>query len=186
MKINEIFYSIQGEGFWHGTPMVFIRFSGCNLACSFCDTTHQSYKSFSNDEILTEIRKYPSAHVCLTGGEPSLQINQEFIDLLKASGLIIHIETNGTKELPQNIDWITVSPKTESIAIKKAEEIKVIFQGQNVEKWKNFDAVKHYLQPETTGDKRINRLNIRKVIKYIKDNPTWKLSIQTQKMLNIR
>ena len=73
-KINEIFYSLQGEGYHTGMPAVFIRFSGCNLKCSFCDTRHEEGVLMSDDEIIAEVRKYPAVTVILTGGEPSLWI----------------------------------------------------------------------------------------------------------------
>lgn len=81
-KINEIFYSLQGEGFHTGTPAVFVRFSGCNLKCSFCDTRHEEGILMSDEDILQAISAFPSNVVILTGGEPSLWIDQTFIDLL--------------------------------------------------------------------------------------------------------
>ena len=110
-KINEIFYSLQGEGFHTGTPAVFVRFSGCNLKCSFCDTRHEEGILMSDEEILRAISAFPSNVVILTGGEPSLWIDQAFIDLLHRAGKYICIETNGTKPLPKGIDWVTCSPK---------------------------------------------------------------------------
>ena len=110
-KINEIFYSLQGEGFHTGTPAVFIRFSGCNLKCPFCDTHHEEGTLMSDEEILAEVRKYPARTVILTGGEPSLWIDEELINLLHQAGKFICIETNGTHPLPDGIDWITCSPK---------------------------------------------------------------------------
>ena len=120
-KINEIFYSLQGEGFWSGTPIIFIRFSGCNLRCDFCDTEHYSHTEMSDAEIIDRIKTFPARRVCLTGGEPSLQIDRFFIDLLHSHGYIIHIETNGTHAIPDGIDWITVSPKTSRIALDRAD-----------------------------------------------------------------
>lgn len=73
-KVNEIFFSIQGEGYFTGTPAVFVRFSGCNLRCPFCDTEHKEGKMLSDDEIIAEIRRYPALHVVLTGGEPCMQV----------------------------------------------------------------------------------------------------------------
>ena len=85
-KINEIFYSLQGEGFHTGTPAVFVRFSGCNLKCSFCDTQHEEGVWMSDEEILAEVGKYPAMTVILTGGEPSLWIDREFVDCLHRMG----------------------------------------------------------------------------------------------------
>ena len=79
-RINEIFYSLQGEGFHSGTPAVFVRFSGCNLRCVFCDTRHQEGTMMSLQEIVDEVNKYPMAPlIVLTGGEPSLFINEAFV-----------------------------------------------------------------------------------------------------------
>lgn len=80
-KINEIFYSLQGEGYHTGTPAVFIRFSGCNLKCDFCDTRHEEGEMMTDEDIVNEIGKYPAVMVILTGGEPSLWIDDAFIDL---------------------------------------------------------------------------------------------------------
>ena len=85
-KINEIFYSLQGEGFHTGTPAVFIRFSGCNLKCPFCDTQHEERVLMSDEDIMDEVKKYPATMVILTGGEPSLWIDKAFIDQLHAAG----------------------------------------------------------------------------------------------------
>ena len=74
-KINQIFYSLQGEGFYTGRAAVFIRFSGCNLKCSFCDTEHEEGTLMSDEEILEAISAYPSDIVILTGGELALWID---------------------------------------------------------------------------------------------------------------
>ena len=83
MRINEIFYSLQGEGAFTGTPSIFIRFSGCNLKCDFCDTIHQPYKEMTMKEIIEEIKKYPAKHIVLTGGEPTMQVTDEFLAQIK-------------------------------------------------------------------------------------------------------
>ena len=93
-KINEIFYSLQGEGYHTGKAAIFIRFSGCNLKCSFCDTEHEEGTLMSDEEIIKAISVYPSNLVVLTGGEPSLWIDEEFIDLLHQAGKYVCIETN--------------------------------------------------------------------------------------------
>ena len=95
-KINEIFFSLQGEGFHTGTPAVFVRVSGCNLKCSFCDTQHEEGVLMSDEEILAEVGKYPAVTVILTGGEPSLWIDREFVDCLHRIVKYVCFETNGT------------------------------------------------------------------------------------------
>ena len=131
-KINEIFYSLQGEGFHTGTPAVFVRFSGCNLKCSFCDTRHEEGTLMSDEEILQAISAFPSNVVILTGGEPSLWIDQAFIDLLHRAGKYICIETNGTNPLPEGIDWVTCSPKGAPLRVTHMDEVKVVYTGQDL------------------------------------------------------
>ncbi len=111
MKINEIFYSIQGEGQYLGRPMVFIRVSGCNLRCNWCDTKYAYDEGidFSIDEIIKELTKFPSHHACLTGGEPLIQYQSlELIERLIKLGYFIYLETNGSINI-ENI------PRTESL-----------------------------------------------------------------------
>ena len=178
-KINEIFYSIQGEGYYAGTPMIFIRMAGCNLKCPFCDTKHESYTEMSDEEILEKIKDYKTSHVCITGGEPMLQLDQPLVDLLVFDGRNVHIETNGTRPMLDNIAWVTLSPKYAKIVLKKADEVKIVYEGQDVDKWLDFDTENHYLQP-------CSGINTNEVIDYIKNNPLWKISIQTQKLLNFQ
>ena len=115
-RINEIFYSLQGEGFWTGTPAVFVRFSGCNLRCPFCDTAHQAFTPMSADDILSACSEAPV--VVLTGGEPGLQVDAALIEALHGAGYRVHIETNGTVALPGGIDWVTLSPKEDVPGLK--------------------------------------------------------------------
>lgn len=178
-KINDIFYSIQGEGAWTGTPIIFIRFSGCNLKCDFCDTLHEEGKMMSDEEILKQISSYSCSRICLTGGEPSLQIDQAFIDKLKDAGYTLHIETNGTRTLPKGIDWVTVSPKYKKMILKEADELKIVYLGQDLSEWDNWPAKTRFLQP-------CSGKNTSEVIDYIKLHPEWRLSLQVHKMINIK
>ena len=116
----------------------------------------------------------------MTGGEPSLQITEEFINKLRKQGKYIQIETNGTNKLPCNIDWITCSPKSNGkIVVVNPHELKVVYTGQDLTTFEEMSAVYHYLQPCSCS-------NTDKVIDYIKKYPKWKLSLQIQKILNIR
>ncbi|MGL5635541.1 MAG: 7-carboxy-7-deazaguanine synthase QueE [Bacteroidales bacterium] len=179
-KINEIFYSLQGEGYYTGAPSVFIRFSGCNLKCSFCDTEHETGTLMSDEQILEQINSYPCNQIVLTGGEPSLWIDQDFIDLLHAAGKYICIETNGTKTLPHHIDWITCSPKEGGkVCLQRIDELKLVFTGKNPELWLQTPARYHFLQP-CSGE------NTKEVIDYILRHPQWRLSLQTHKLINIQ
>lgn len=178
-KINEIFYSLQGEGFHTGTPAVFIRFSGCNLKCSFCDTRHEDGTLMSDEEILQAVSAYPSNIVILTGGEPSLWIDQAFIDLLHQAGKYICIETNGTNPLPEGIDWVTCSPKGAPLRLTHIDEIKVVYTGQDLTAYAGLKASWHFLQPCSCR-------NTKEVVEYILHHPLWRLSLQTHKLIDIR
>ena len=178
-KVNEIFYSLQGEGAWTGTPIVFVRFSGCNLKCTFCDTQHEEGKEMTDTEIIEAISQYPCTRICFTGGEPALQLDQNLVDELKAQGFTLHIETNGTRLLPEGLDWITVSPKYKKVVIPRADELKLVYLGEDPSEWLEFPASCFFLQP-------CSMQNTEEVIEYIKEHPSWRLSLQTHKLLDIR
>lgn len=197
MKVNEIFYSIQGEGRNAGTPAVFVRFSGCNLKCPFCDTDFSSYTEMSEEEILDEINKYGCDFVVLTGGEPTLQVTPKLLELLRKSGKYIAIETNGTRQIDAKLyDWVTVSPKYRFVSAKTQlnrliNEVKLVANLQTTQEWlseaeNNLHANYYYLQPCDTGETEKNKEIIEHVITLVKENPTWKISIQLHKMLGVR
>ena len=116
MKIAEIFHSLQGEGSLVGVPSVFVRTSGCNLRCAWCDTPYTSWQpegeERSIDAILTEVAAYPARHAVVTGGEPLIAPGiVELTERLRASGLHITIETAGTVFAPVACDLMSISPK---------------------------------------------------------------------------
>ena len=116
MKIAELFYSLQGEGALVGVPSVFIRTSGCNLRCSWCDTPYTSWQPEGNEmaleQILREVRAYPARHVVVTGGEPMILPDAVALtERLRALGLHITIETAGTVFRPVACDLMSISPK---------------------------------------------------------------------------
>ena len=200
-QVNEIFYSLQGEGVWTGTPMVFVRLSGCNLRCPFCDTDHQEGWPMTARDILEAVRKEGGAcrRVCLTGGEPLLQVNRELMDTLHDAGYQLHLETNGTRPVPPGIDWVTLSPKEDvpgllgngKVVLDKAHEVKLVYDGslqeEKMEKWAAFPAAWHFLQPCDTGNPEQNAENLSRTLDYVKGHGAiWRLSLQTHKLLNIR
>lgn len=116
MKVSEVFYSIQGEGTLAGVPSVFVRLSGCNLRCVWCDTPYTSWSPEGRDvglaEIIEQVRRYAASHVVLTGGEP--MIFAESVELtrgFKAAGLHVTVETAGTVFQPVVCDLMSISPK---------------------------------------------------------------------------
>lgn len=185
-RINEIFYSLQGEGHWTGTPMVFVRFSLCNLSCPFCDTDFASWKPMTMEDVLAEVARIGCGcrRIVFTGGEPSLQLDEAMIRRCHELGYTVHVETNGTRELPGGIDWITVSPKTDwqpsgKVVLREADELKLVYTGQDVGVWESFRARYHYLQP-------CSCTNTEEVVTFVLSHPLWNLSLQTHKMLDIR
>ena len=193
MRINEIFYSLQGEGHFTGVPSIFIRFAGCNLKCPFCDTQHEPYEEMSMQDIIDRIKGFVGRHVVFTGGEPSLQLTADICRQLKDLGYDIQVETNGTHELPEGcIDWVTCSPKdafckNAEIKISHIDEVKVVFDGKtDVSRYLDIDARCYSLQPCDTGKEKENKEITAMCVDYILAHPEWRLSLQTHKILYIR
>ena len=178
-KINEIFYSLQGEGFHTGTPALFIRFSGCNLKCSFCDTKHEEGEWMSDEDIVAKAKECPAKMVVLTGGEPSLWIDEAFVEKLHQAGKYVCIDTNGTHPIPDSVDWITCSPKGAPVVLTRIDEVKVVYTGdEDVEPYLTLPAQVHFLQPCSCK-------NTQEVVAYIQEHPQWRLSLQTHKWIGI-
>ena len=200
MRVNETFVSLQGEGYFTGTPAFFLRLSGCNLQCPFCDTHHQSFTEMSEEEIVEEASLHEPRHIVITGGEPALQLTPSLIDKLHEAGFFIQVETNGTLPLPDGIDWVTCSPKGQTpsnFPLKgenlKIDELKVLFMGDGTDPevltsplLGEGSGVRLYLQPLDTGDEMRNRIILRDAIAYVMQHPKWRLSLQTHKLLGIK
>ena len=195
LKINEIFHSLQGEGYNTGTASVFIRLSGCNLRCDFCDTRHEAGTMMSLPEIVEQVMQYPKAPlIVLTGGEPSLWIDEDFVAGLKAmTGKRIAIETNGTHPLPHGIDWVTLSPKAgignsgdAPVVLTRCDELKVVYLGQDLTQYDSITATHRYLQPCWTADLEKRRHNLLMTVQAVMDNPQWRLSLQTHRILGLK
>ena len=207
LHVKEIYYTLQGEGSRTGRPSVFCRFSGCNLwtgieadreksICSFCDTDflgtdgpgggkHKDIKSLINKIDSEWPKSQPNKYVVFTGGEPALQITKALVYELQIKGFEVAIETNGTLELPDNIDWVTVSPKADTkISVTSGNELKLVFPQteNNPDNFIHMDFEEFYLQPKD-GDER--NTNTQKTIQYCLENPEWKLSLQTHKYMGI-
>jgi len=196
-KVNEIFYSLQGEGFWTGTPMVFVRLSGCNLQCPFCDTDHFAFTEMEADAIVAAVRSCGGLckRICLTGGEPTLQADAALLEAFHAAGYTVHMETNGTHEVPAGVDWVTLSPKNQvtglkgngTVVLEKADEVKLVLApGVDPSAWAAFPATWHFLQPCDVSDPVRNREILGLTVEYIQLHPSWRLSLQTHKLLSIR
>lgn len=191
--VNEIFYSLQGEGARAGTANVFVRFAGCNLTCKVeshgfdCDTEFTSGRKLTAQQIVEEMAEVggKSLNVILTGGEPLLQVDGAFIAVLKENHWHIAIETNGSLPVPDGIDWVTVSPKVAEHAIQQrdADEVKYVRSvGQGIPKT-YVRATHKFLSPAWGPD---TERNLAYCIELIKENPEWKLSVQMHKLWSIR
>jgi len=190
LQLAEIFYSVQGEGTWTGTPAVFVRLAGCNLSCSFCDTDY-SLKFFASvEDVVARVRAEGGAcpTVILTGGEPLAQReSRALIEALRGDGRRVHIESNGTlpTELPDDV-WLTVSPK-ERLApamARRANEAKLIVDGRVPEEWIGAfpSSTPMFLQPE--GNKPAN---VALAVEAAKRDPQrLRLSLQTHKLIGVR
>lgn len=208
-SVKELFYTLQGEGANAGRPAVFCRFSGCNLwsgreqdrakaICQFCDTDFIGTdgpgggKFKSAQELAQAIAKaWPSdAHrsrpmVVCTGGEPLLQVDRELIDAIHEQGFEIAVETNGTQEAPQGLDWICVSPKADAPLVQTSgHELKLVYPQALAmpERFVELDFQSFYLQPMDGPDVAQHTID---AVNYCLEHPQWRLSLQTHKILNI-
>jgi len=194
--INEIFYSIQGEGFHAGRSALFIRFAGCNLNCDFCDTDFSEAVRLSAEGIIEMGRAAlgergagrPSI-IVLTGGEPALQATGPLLTLLrKRLCPYIAIETNGTVPIKCAPDWITLSPKSEDgLVLTTCDELKVVYPaGVDPLAFERFGTGKRYIQPLWVADRYIREVYLRDAINFVLENYRWKLSIQTHKLIGVK
>ena len=179
-RLTEIFYSIQTEGKFSGHPAIFIRFSGCNKSCWFCDTDFSNKLNLSVDEIYDRIIDYETDLIIITGGEPYLQVDNDFINYFQNKGYKLNVETNGSIEKDLDFNWITCSPKLGGIKLKECDELKIVYDKDLIEK--DYDIVYKYLyiQPLWDGDE----CNVLETIDYIKKFGGI-LSYQLQKIIDI-
>jgi len=207
--VKEIFYTLQGEGHHTGRAAVFCRFAGCNLwtglendraeaLCDFCDTDFVGVDGegggrFATARALADAidalwrrQGQGKKFVVCTGGEPLLQMTEEFVRELHARRFEVAIETNGTQRPPPGIDWICVSPKANAeLVLKSGHELKLIFPqvGAEPAKYEGLDFAHFFLQP-MDGPER--ERNTQLAVNYCLEHPQWRLSLQTQKVLGIK
>ena len=206
--VKEIFLTLQGEGAHAGRAAVFCRFAGCNLwsgreedrasaTCRFCDTDFvgtdgtSGNRYASADELADTIAGQwtggdGNRYVVLTGGEPLLQVDAPLIGALHARRFTIAVETNGTIEPPEGLDWICVSPKANAdLLLGHGSELKLIFpqEGADPLSYEQLDFAHFFLQPMDGPE--LTR-NTELAVRYCLDHPKWRLSLQTQKVLGIK
>jgi 7-carboxy-7-deazaguanine synthase len=209
-SVKEIFYTLQGEGANTGRAAVFCRFAGCNLwsghekdrpsaVCNFCDTDFIGTDGAGGGRFATaadlaeaviskwpsELMVTPTPFVVCTGGEPLLQLDEELLEAFHRVGLEVAVETNGTRVPPAGIDWVCVSPKAGAeLVLRSGEEIKLVYpqKGAEPELFEDLDFEHFFLQPMDGPSKEENTCL---AIRYCLNHPTWKLSLQTHKILGI-
>ncbi len=178
-----------------GTANVFVRFTGCNLECKHethgfdCDTEFASGRRMTLPEILAEMKTVGGKcrSVIFTGGEPLLQLHHIFVHVLKTEGWFVAVETNGTKPVPGNVDWVTLSPKVAEHALKllEADELKYVRgYGQGIPK--PTAKAPHLLISPAFDGAQINQRTLEWCIQLVKENPTWRLSVQQHKSWAVR
>jgi len=207
-SVKEIFYSIQGEGYYSGRPAVFCRFSGCNLwsgkeedrdqaLCKFCDTDfigtggtggglYDTAKLLAKNISQYRPRSSGRPFVICTGGEPLLQMDAELIAALHEAGFEIAVETNGTIPAPAGIDWICVSPKADVKLVQTVgDELKLVYPqaGAEPERYDKLNFRHFFLQPMDGADREEAT---RQTLEYVLAHPQWRISLQLHKILNVR
>lgn len=205
--IKEIFPTLQGEGAQAGRAAVFCRFTGCNLwsgreqdrasaVCQFCDTDFVGTDGMNggrfptaeelSDAIAAQWTGPNHRRYCvLTGGEPMLQVDDALINALHAHEFEIAVETNGTLAVPRAIDWICVSPKAGAEFVQRSgDELKLVYPQPALDPatLTSLDFAHHLLQPMDGPNLQTNTAA---AIAYCQAHPTWRLSVQTHKVLGI-
>jgi 7-carboxy-7-deazaguanine synthase len=207
-RIKEIFYSVQGEGYYSGRPAVFCRFAGCNLwsgkeedrsdaICPFCDTDFVGTDGtdgglYETASLLVQniSQHWPQSkelrYVVCTGGEPLLQLDHELIAALHEENFEIAVETNGTIAAPAGIDWICVSPKAGvELAQAGGDELKLVYPqaGAEPERYAKLNFRHFFLQPMDGADRE---QAARQTLAYVLAHPEWRISLQLHKILGVR
>ena len=193
--VMEDFYTIQGEGMNTGRAAYFIRLGGCDVECVWCDVKESwdanKHPLLTVSDLLEKVKGSPAKLVVITGGEPAMHDLTALTNVLKENGYELAIETSGAHTITGEWDWICISPKkfkaplTENI--QYADELKVVIYHPSdfewAEKYKTMvsDNCICLLQPEYSKHTKAVEL----IVDYVKNNPTWRISLQTHKVINV-
>lgn len=191
----EHFYTIQGEGYYTGHAAYFIRLGGCDVGCVWCDVKESwdanKHQQYELNEIVSWVERANAKLVVITGGEPLMHDLSELTALFKSKSIQTNIETSAAHPLSGSWDWVCVSPKKFKAPLKEsiihADELKVVIFNKSDFDWaiKHAEMVKSscklYLQPEWDKSKEMLPL----IIDFVKENPQWKISLQTHKFMGI-
>jgi organic radical activating enzyme len=192
LKVKEIFYSLQGEGGRQGAASIFIRLSGCNLSCDFCDTDFSGGDDWTWQQVLSYIQQFPCRWIVWTGGEPTLQLTDECLLFFKQAGFRQAIESNGSNRLSTLLDYTVVSPKVYTDNVRKinptVDEIRLPVRADDcIPRIESLPVAKQYfLSPVFSENKVETKENIDYCVQQIKLHPEWRLSLQVHKWIGIR
>lgn len=195
LPLVEDFYTIQGEGYHTGKAAYFIRLGGCDIGCSWCDAKYtwnrHLHPLVMTDEIVSRALSFPSRSVVVTGGEPSSYPLEYLCNELLKNEVATFVETSGSYPLTGKWDWVCLSPKKQSPPLtdiySQANELKVIIHDLSDLDWAEENASRVedtcslYLQPEWSRYEKI----ISTVVDYVKNNPSWNISLQAHKFMHI-
>lgn len=192
ININDVFWTFQGEGANAGRRALFVRMPFCDLKCSWCDTSFNSFKKWTIDELRNFASQESSRFAVITGGEPMLNKHTQIvIDILAALDFEIACESNGRHPIKEGINFVTISPKRDDNyfvhpdAFMFASEFKYVidegFDWKILERHNVLDGKRYSLSPEYG---RFDE-SMKEIFNYIKDHPEWRYSLQTHKILKI-
>lgn len=194
LLINDLFWTFQGEGKFAGTRALFVRMPYCNLACAWCDTQFNSFKKWSEEEFSVFAASEKSRFAVITGGEPSMnKQTPRVIAALKKLGFYIAMETNGNFPIPEGVNFVTCSPKRDASppyyvhadVWPRVSEFKYVvdrdFDFSILDRHDIRDKRRYSLSPEF-GELTYN---LNRIFEFIKENPRWRISLQTHKWMAI-
>ena len=204
--VKEAFLTLQGEGAHAGRRAVFVRFAGCNVwsgreehrardtakgcCAAWCDTAFVGTDgvnggTYSAVQLVGVARElwgtYGRRTVVFTGGEPSLVLDRALVDEFHDAGFLVHVETNGSKELPRGCDWVTLSPKPPmEVVHQQYDEVKVVYPVIDPVPWEAY-APMHFVQPLDEANENHREANVRDAIDFVMKHPRWRLGAQNHK-----
>ena len=192
MNINDVFWTLQGEGANAGRRALFVRMPFCNLACSWCDTTFNTFKKWTPEEFTNFALQETAKFAVITGGEPTMNKHTpDVIQILRYLSFEIAIESNGTFPIPDGIDFVTISPKRDADfeinkdAYQKASEFKYVidkdFDYTILDRHDTNDGRRYSLSPEFNNFEH----SVQSILNYIKEHPSWRMSLQTHKWIKV-
>lgn len=198
LQINDLFWTLQGEGRFTGRRALFIRLPYCNYDCPWCDTNYDSFTPWSEEDFTTFAKKEKARFAVITGGEPLAHKDlPRVLKILKDLGFYIACETNGSFPAPEEIDFVTVSPKSytqnkfpayyvDPKTWQRAGEFKyVVDEKLDLELLKRHEPYNENVSYSLSPEFNQMQTSVEKIIAFIQENPTWKLNLQTHKWINI-